>query len=205
MSGGGQGFRVNTQGLFLALALLSPAAALAAEAPGMQLYRYVDSRGVTVLDRQGVPPEYVANGYQVLNAQGRVIQVVPPAPTAEQIRQAEADKLQADADAQLLSLYSSVADVDRAKSRKLAEIDSLISVAQGNIQGLASQQTGLQSQAADLERAARPVPQSLVDQLSDVRDQRQRLQTDILRYQRARTLAESRFAQDRARIEKLMK
>lgn len=200
-----QGLKLNLLGVVMTLSMLSPLAATAAEGPGMQLYRYVDSRGVTVLDRQGVPPEYVAKGYEILNAQGRVIQVVPPAPTAEQIRQAEADKLQADADAQLLALYSTVADVDKAKARKLAEIDSLISVAQGNLQGLASQQAGLQSQAADLERTARPVPQSLIDQIGDVREQRQRLQADILRYQRARTLAENRFAQDRARLEALLK
>lgn len=203
--GRGQSLKLNLSRLCLVLGLLSPVAAQAADAPEMQLYRYIDNRGVTVLDRQGVPPEYVAKGYEVLNAHGRVVQVVPPAPTAEQIRQAEADKVQADADAQLLALYSSVADVDKAKARKLAEIDSLISVAQGNLQGLASQQTSLQSQAADLERAARPVTQVLIDQLADVREQRQRLQNDIRRHQRERSLAESRFAQDRARLEKMLK
>jgi hypothetical protein len=35
---------------------------------GIVLYRYVDSRGVTVLDRQGVPPEYVGKGYEVLQS-----------------------------------------------------------------------------------------------------------------------------------------
>ncbi|AAY35290.1 hypothetical protein [Pseudomonas syringae] len=187
----------------LAVVMLVPMLAQAADAPEPRLYRYVDSRGVTVIDTQGVPPDYVAKGYEVLNSRGRVVQVVPPAPTAEQIRQSEADKRQAAADAQLLSLYSSVAEVDRMKARKLAELDALVGVALGNIQGLAAQQRSLQGQAADLERAGRPVQQALVDQLNDLRDQQQKLQADIAGYQAARVKAEADFAVDRARVQRL--
>ncbi|MCO8162492.1 DUF4124 domain-containing protein [Pseudomonas sp. LJDD11] len=177
---------------------------MAAEPPEVLLYRYVDSRGITVMDRQGVPPEYAGKGYQVLNAQGRVVQVVPPAPSAEQIRQAEAAKAQAGADAQLLRQYRSVDDVERAKARKLAEIDALIGVALGNTQGLAAQQASLQGQAADLERAGRPVPQNLIDQMNDLRDQHNALKAEISRYQQARQQAESDFAQLRARVSSLL-
>ncbi|KAA8695019.1 Uncharacterized protein ALO80_01732 [Pseudomonas caricapapayae] len=190
-------------GLWLASGMLVSVPAQAEDAPEARLYRYVDSRGVTVIDTQGVPPDYVAKGYEVLNGRGRVIQVVPPAPTAEQIRQSEADKRQATADAQLLSLYSSVEEVDRVKARKLAELDALVGVAQGNIQGLAAQQRSLQGQAADLERAGRPVQQALVDQLNDLRDQQQKLQADIAGYQAARVKAEADFAVDRARVQRL--
>ncbi|KPY87604.1 DUF4124 domain-containing protein [Pseudomonas syringae pv. tagetis] len=190
-------------GLWLASGMLVSVPAQAEDAPEARLYRYVDSRGVTVIDTQGVPPDYVAKGYEVLNGRGRVIQVVPPAPTAEQIRQSEADKRQATADAQLLSLYSSVEEVDRVKARKLAELDALVGVAQGNIQGLAAQQRSLQGQAADLERAGRPVQQALVDQLNDLRDQQHKLQADIAGYQAARVKAEADFAVDRARVQRL--
>ena len=37
-----------------------------------EMYRYIDERGVTVIDRLGVPPEHVARGYEVLNEQGRI-------------------------------------------------------------------------------------------------------------------------------------
>ncbi|WP_183142114.1 DUF4124 domain-containing protein [Pseudomonas cichorii] len=197
--------KLNALGLWLSLGILAPVTALAVDTGEVLFYRYIDSRGVTVLDRQGVPPEYVAKGYEVLNSRGRVVQVVPPAPTAEQIRQAEADKVQASADAQLLHLYSSVEEVDRVKARKLAELDALIGVAQGNVQGLSAQQRTLQSQAADLERAGRPIPQSLIDQLNDLQDQQQRLQADITRYQTARVQAETGFAEDRARVAELLK
>ncbi|KTB71031.1 DUF4124 domain-containing protein [Pseudomonas syringae] len=195
--------KLSAAGLWLSLGILAPLVAQAADAPEVRLYRYVDNRGVTVIDTQGVPPDYVAKGYEVLNGRGRVIQVVPPAPTAEQIRQADADKRQASADAQLLSLYSSVAEVDRVKARKLAELDALVGVAQGNIQGLAAQQRSLQGQAADLERAGRPVPQALIDQLNDLRDQQQKLQADIAGYQAAQVKAETDFATARVRVQRL--
>jgi hypothetical protein len=198
----------GTVGLCLLLSAGCVAGVQADESSGMVLYRYVDSRGVTVLDRQGVPAEYAGKGYEVLNQRGRVIQTVPPAPTADEAREAQAAaqaaKIQSDADAQLLHLYSSVTDVDRARTRKLAELDALISVAQGNIQGLTTQQGALQSQAADQERAGRQVPQSLIDQMNDVRDQQQNLKVDILRYQTARQQADAEFAQDRARLQHLL-
>ncbi|WP_296260955.1 MULTISPECIES: DUF4124 domain-containing protein [unclassified Pseudomonas] len=171
-------------------------------------YRYVDSRGVTVIDRQGVPAEYSGKGYEVLNQRGRVIQVVPLAPTADQTREAQAAaqaaRIQSEADAQLTHLYSSVIDVDRARTRKLAELDALISVAEGNIQNLKAQQASLQSQAADQERAGHPVQQNLIDQMGDVQDQQQDLKVDILRYQTARQQADAEFTQDRARLQQLL-
>lgn len=189
---------------FLSLGIGPMTATQAADAPEIMLYRYVDSRGVTVLDRQGVPPEYVAKGYEILNARGRVVQTVPPALTAEQVQHAQAQKAQASADAQLMSLYSSVEDVDRTKARKLSELDTLIGLTKGNLNAVLAQQAAIQGQAADQERAGKPVPKSLIDKLDDLRNQQQGLDLDIKRYQAARAQAEADFAQDRARIQRLM-
>jgi transketolase len=168
------------------------------------LYRYVDNRGVTVLDRQGVPPEYADKGYEVLNRRGRVVKVVPPPMTAEQLQQAQAEKAKAAADAQLLNLYSSLEDVDRAKARRLAELDALVDVANSNILNLNAQQNGLQKQAADQERAGRVVPQTLIDQLADLRAQQRSLQADIERNQAARVQSEAQFAIERVRVKNLL-
>ena len=53
-------------GLAVITGLCSVQASLAAE-----FYRYVNDKGVTVLDRLGVPPEYIEKGYQVVDDQGR--------------------------------------------------------------------------------------------------------------------------------------
>ncbi|MBH9409533.1 DUF4124 domain-containing protein [Pseudomonas aeruginosa] len=175
-------------------------------APGgaVELYRYVNDKGVVVLDRQGVPPQYIGKGYQVLNDQGRVIRTVPPAPTAEELRQRKAAQAPARSDAQLLRLYSSLEDVDRARERRLAELDGLSSVARGNLQSLKLQQANLQGQAANPERAGRPVAQALVDQLDDLKQEEKRLQGEIGRFQKAREDAERTYAAARARLSQLL-
>jgi hypothetical protein len=169
-------------------------------AAGVEMYRYVNDKGITVIDRLGVPPQYIGKGYQVLNDQGRVVREVPPAPTAAEIEQRKADAARASSDQQLMRMYTSVEDVDRARDRKLAELDGLASVARGNLQSLKTQQANLQARAADQERAGRQVPDDLVAQLGNLRDDEQRLQQDITRYQQLRLQAQDSFAADRARF-----
>ncbi|MBB4818059.1 chromosome segregation ATPase [Pseudomonas alcaligenes] len=169
-----------------------------------ELYRYTNDKGVIVLDRLGVPSQYIDKGYEVLNDQGRVTKTVPPAPTLEERKRMQEEKARAGSDAQLLRLYTSVEDVDRALQRKLAELDGVISVARGNQQSLRTQQANLQAQAADNERAGRQVPEHLVAQISDLRAEQQRLEQDIARYQQDRKNAQAGFAADRARLAQLL-
>jgi septal ring factor EnvC (AmiA/AmiB activator) len=168
-----------------------------------ELYRYVDNKGVTVLSRQGVPPELIGKGYEVLNDQGRVVRVIPPAPTPEEFARMQADKVRASNDAQLLRLYTNLDDVDRARERKLSELDGVTSVARGNLQSVRTQQANLQSQAADHERAGRQVPKHLLAQINNLKEEQQRLLRDIARYKDARAQAEASFAADRARLAEL--
>src|SRR5690606_17058668 len=58
-------------------------------------YRYRDSKGTVVIGAS-VPPEYVKYGYEVLSATGRVVEVVPRAPTPEEIAAREAAQAQAE-------------------------------------------------------------------------------------------------------------
>ena len=180
----------------------SPAAGQPGTGP-IELYRYVNDKGVTVLDRQ-VPPEFIGKGYEVLNKQGRVLKVVPPAPSREELQRKLDEKAKAGSDAQLLRLYTNVEEVDRARERKLAELDGLIGVVRGNLQSLHTQQANLQSQAADDERAGRQVPAHLVAQIDNLKAEQQRLRNDIERYQESRKQAEAAFAADRARVAELL-
>ena len=183
----------------LLLGLLLPVVAGATE-----LYRYVDDRGTTVLSRQGVPPEHIGKGYEVLNDQGRVIKVIPPAPTAEEMKHILAEKARTSSDAQLLRFYSTPEDVERARQRKLAELDGLIGVARGNLQSVRTQQANLQSQAANHERAGRAVPAHILAQIDNQKIEQERLKSDILRYQAVRKAADSSFNADRDRLKVLL-
>jgi uncharacterized protein involved in exopolysaccharide biosynthesis len=185
-------------GWLLCIGLAMPALGYA------ELYRYVDDRGVTVLDRQGVPPEFVGKGYEVLNEQGRVVKSVPPAPSAKERELRQAQALQSKADRRLMRLYASVADVDRARDRKLAELDSLIGVAKSNLQSVRLQQGNVLSQAAEFEKTGREVPKNLVNQMKDLNDEQVRLGGDIKRYGQTRVQTEKNFAADRLRVQELL-
>lgn len=186
-------------GLVIALGLCLSTSLMAAE-----LYRYVDDRGVIVLDRHGVPPQHIGRGYQVLNEQGRVIREVPPAPTAEEYEQMQADKARAAADRRLLRLYASVEDVERAEARRLAELDSVIGLTQGNLHALRNQHENLQKQAADHERAGRAVPKNLLAQIANLEQEQASLLRDLKRYEAGRDEARTSFAADRQRISELL-
>jgi len=184
-----------------ALLLLSLLGTTVAQA---ELYRYVDDKGVVVLNRLGVPPQFIGRGYEVLNDQGRVTEVVPPAPTAQERQRLLEAKVRAGNDAQLLRLYASVQDVERAKARRLSELDSVIGITRGNLQSLRTQQANLQSQAANHERAGRQVPEHLLTQIDNLAKEQASLRRDVERYRQTRKQAELSFARERERVAELL-
>ena len=184
-----------------ALLLLGLLGATVAQA---ELYRYVDDKGVVVLDRHGVPPQFIGRGYEVLNDQGRVTHVVPPAPTAQERQLLLEAKARAETDAQLLRLYASVADVERAKARRLSELDSIIGITRGNLQSLRTQQANLQSQAANHERAGRKVPEQLLVQIDNLAKEQASLKRDVERYRQTRKQAEVSYGRERERVAELL-
>lgn len=169
-----------------------------------ELYRYVNDQGVVVLDRLGVPPAYVGKGYEVLNEQGRVIRVVPPAPSPEEMKRILAERARASSDMQLLRLYSTPEDVDHAKERKLAELDGLISVAKGNLLSLRTQQANLQAQAAEHERVGREVPDHLIAQIENLKSEQANLRRNIASYEDVRGQSAASFDADRDRLRELL-
>ncbi len=187
------------------LALLLIATPSVAE-PGV-LYRYINDQGVTVLDRR-VPPEAVARGYEVLDRQGRVRRTVPAAMTPEERqakRQAEADQAYQDAsDANLLRLYSSVEDLDRAHSRQIAQIDNLIVSSETNIIDLQSQREALQRRAAAAERAGREVDPRILSELVEVDNESLRLQRLILNKEEEKLQVDADYARQRERLKQLL-
>ena len=170
----------------------------------VEYYRYSDERGITVISRQGVPSHLIGNGYEVLSEQGRVVRVVPRAPTPEEYRKMQAEKEQAKTDRQLLMLYTRVEDVDRARDRKVADIDGQISIARGNLLSTNSLRADLQGQAAAHERAGRAVPAQLLKQIEDATVDEQRLQQQIANYLKRKTDTKQAFALDKQRVTELL-
>ena len=179
--------------------------AMSAEAA--ELYRYINDKGVTVLDRS-VPPQFVSRGYEVLDRDGRVKQVVPAALSPEE-RQAQRDAEQArqrqrTADETLLRLYSSVTDLDRAHSRQVQQIEGLIATAEAGLLTLQSQRDDVQSRAASQERAGREVDAQLLRQLDHIESERGRLERQIANSRQEIESVNTAFASRRERLAQLL-
>ncbi|MEH6501317.1 MAG: DUF4124 domain-containing protein [Pseudoalteromonas distincta] len=168
-----------------------------------QLYRYVDDKGVTVLGNR-VPPEFVSRGYEVLDSNGRVREVIPAAPTAEELKAnraaREAQDRQRQSDTTLLRLYSSQADLDRAHARQLAQIESLIQAARSEIDGVQDQREGLQERAAVQERAGREIDPQILQDLAHADAETQRLERLIEAKQAEIKEVRANFVHQRARL-----
>jgi len=184
-----------------AASLLLIALPLAGQAA--ELYRYLDRNGTLVIDRQGVPPEYAGKGYDVLNEQGRVIRKVAPALPAAELDRRERERQQAVVDGQLRKLYSNVEDVDRAKARKLTELDGLMQIKKANLEATRQLQSQLMEQAAVQQRNGQALPADLQARLDAAAADQVRLQADLQRYAELRTSTSAAFDADRARMQRL--
>lgn len=181
--------------LVLLLAGLATSPAYAASKSGMKMYRYkVD--GVLVI-RDNVPPEFAKLGYEVIGKNGMVIEVVPPAPSSEELvkrhaaQKAEEDrqariKVTKDRDSNLMRLYERPEDVERARLRKAEEVNSYIALLEKRLDNFRSKLEPLNAQKAGAEEHQRPLPPGLAEEIAglekgiadgekDIRDRRDEL------------------------------
>jgi len=133
---------------------------------------------VIVLDSH-VPARYVKNGYTVLSLDGRVLEVVPRALTPEEIRERDrklmvqrarekAARRQAEADERLLSKYSTLADVIRARDTKVSSIQSFIETSEGNLACLEDQRRSIQGPLVNVETAGGTIDSASLERLFTV-------------------------------------
>lgn len=160
-------------------------------------YRYLNKQGVRVLD-DSIPPEYAQKGYEVVSLTGEVIKVVPPAPDADDLARKQAMAKLREEYERLSRRYSSLNDIEAAKQRKLDNIETNIALVRGNVSGVEAQIGNLMSQAANIERAGRQVPESLLQKLADTRAElttaNELLQTRLEEYDQTA----ARFEEDKA-------
>ena len=158
---------------FFTMALLIAPASIAAN-----LYRYTNDDGVTVVDYR-VPADYIGRGYEVLNKDGVVIEVVPRELTDEEKSELNVQqRLESDAraeerrlrewDESLMLRYSTVEDIEAAQDRALRDLRILLSILKGNKRSLEQQVENYQAQAADLERSVRSVDVARISAIEDI-------------------------------------
>lgn len=141
--------------LLLLLATTAPAGFAA------DLYRWVDNKGnVHYTDR--VPPEYVQNGYRVINKQGLTITTITSQKDEPVDKKMDAEaKAQLERDKRLLTIYSSADEISAARDRKIAEIKSSINLRQDTLSLLEKQFREQTKEAGDYEKQGEAVPETL--------------------------------------------
>lgn len=173
-------------------------------------YRYENAQGITVIDDH-VPPKFAHKGYTVLNAQGRVVEVVPRALTQEELRDAnsaavqerlrkEEAERQRRYDEALLRRYSSVEDIRAAEERKVNDVKVRINLLKGNIASLKSQVEARQEEAAELERDGQAVPEVLSKNIADLRQEIVDAEKLISKHEAERKKIEARYKYDADRF-----
>ena len=160
--------------LFVSFLLFASLASVHAQ--GKKLYRYIDDNGVKVISSQ-IPAAFVKKGYEVLTADGVVIETIAPEPSEEEKveilkRQAEQERL-ARWDRALLQRYSSVADIEAAKKRSLLQLKTEISIRDRGIDKINNEINDIQVKAAEIERSGRPVSDAMLMKLEQLRDERE--------------------------------
>ena len=126
------------------------------------LYRYKNDVGGTVVDWR-VPPEFAGRGYEVLNAQGQVVEVVPRQLSSGELQNKDLVKrLQQEAtverarlakwDKFLLLRYSTVEDIDAARDRALRDLKIRLSILASNQRAARNRLESVLARVADMER-----------------------------------------------------
>lgn len=174
---------------------------------GQTFYRYKDETGTVVMD-SSIPPQYVRGGYTVLDENGVVIKVVEPALSEEEQARKKATEraaaLQLARDKELLRLYRNGKDVDRAMQTWMNRLDVEISLINNKASIKKSDLVDLQIEAANLERAGKPVPDELMSKMKVIEAELDtfagKIEVIELRKQDDRKM----FQQDRDRVEFLV-
>ena len=140
-----------------------------------QLYRWVDERGEVHYTDQ-VPPSQADKARARLSEEGLRVEEVPRAPTQEEIqkakdlelKQAEEAKRRAEqtaADERLINTYNTVDDLELARNGKVAAVEAVIQMKRDGVRAETKQLLDLHTKLDELEKAGKPVPVALMDDM----------------------------------------
>lgn len=178
------------------------------------LYRYTNEEGNTVVDYQ-VPAKYIAQGYEVLNMEGVVLEVVPRQLTEEERKVLNAQQeLEAAAreeqerlrewDESLLLRYSTIEDIEAAEERALRELRIRVSILKSNKRSLKQQVENYQAQAADLERSGKEVDVARLEAIEDIQSEIEATDRSINDRQREIEEVQAAYQRDKDRFRMLL-
>jgi hypothetical protein len=173
-----------------------------------KMYKWVDDNGTTHYG-ETVPPEYANKDRVELNKEGREVKTDEvPTPERRRAKEQEDAKKRDDAkaalqqeryDKTLINTYSSVKEIDLARSRSLQQVDARINVINAYIKTANDNLIALKNEADNDTKAKRKIPDSLQEDLQDAQTRLTKLQKDLRIPNAEKTALEMRFDTDKAR------
>ncbi len=136
-------------------------------------YRYTDTNGTVVIN-SAINPDRAALGYDILDANGRLVERVAPALSGDefaiQSQQDQQAKKQQEYDISLLQRYSFVGDIEAEQKRQVAQLDTRSAILRGNLNSFRFDLEKTYEQAADFERQNKPMPDSLKKRIESLEE-----------------------------------
>lgn len=174
-----------------------------AQTSKQMFYRYTTNDGHKVVS-QTIPPQYIRNGYELLTISGEIIKVVPPAPPeaeAERIaNERKAAKEQARTDLDLRRTYSSVQDIESAKTRNLQELKNTINILQANVSSVKYQLKAQEMHAASVERSGKTLSSDILKNITTLRTEEKELNIQIKQREAEYQKSADKYDQDKLRF-----
>lgn len=155
-------------------------AASLAFAANDRFYRYTEANGTVVINST-ISPERAAQGYDILDGNGRLLERVAPALTGDELsehmrrqelekqRQSEAKK-QENYDISLLQRYSFVSDIEAEQKRQVAQLNTRAAILRGNLNGFRVDLEKAYEQAANNERQNKPIGDNLKKRIAGLEE-----------------------------------
>ncbi|ACV27627.1 hypothetical protein [Kangiella koreensis] len=193
--------------LFLSLLLVSQVAL------SKNFYRYKDRDGRLIV-KDYLPSEAVMVGYEVINEEGRVLERVPAALTAEEkeaelIKQQQLEALQKKQveerrrDILLMRQYKTIEDIQRTEKNQTAALRANIDLLDSHNSSLTKKLEELQGRAANFERQGKAVPKNTLKEIEATKSQIKTNKASIVRYENKIKAIEEQFQNDLIRFKEL--
>lgn len=187
--------------------------AMVATAAQARLYRWVDEAGM-VHYTDTLPPAQVDRGHVEMSNKGIVVGTTSPAKPPEELQREEelkrlreaaerAKQQQEAADQVLLRTFRSADDMIMTRDGKLATVDVMALVTRSNIRRQHDWLRGLRADAADLERAGKPIPAQLSDRILNAENAIRESYASIVEREQQKQEIRARFANDLERFREL--
>ena len=136
-------------------------------------YRYTDTNGTVVIN-SAINPDRAALGYDILDANGRLVERVAPALSGDefalQSQQDQQAKKQQEYDISLLQRYSFVGDIEAEQKRQVAQLNTRSAILRGNLNSFRFDLEKTYEQAADFDRQNKPIPDSLKKRIESLEE-----------------------------------